>query len=222
MRVISVLNQKGGVAKSTTVMNLAAIAAETSRVLVVDIDPQGTATDWSARAEANGHPHAFQVVTETDPETLARVREADFDMVFVDTPGNIDNIELLKAIMSHADFAILPTEPAPAAMKPLMNTYRAAVEPYRVDYRVVITRADSRAPADVTDAQQLLSDAGLKVAKSFIRSYKDHERAPGSGLVVGSYERTRSAHKAEGDYRAVALELFAAWANATAPIKKGA
>ncbi|MHA7306597.1 AAA family ATPase [Arthrobacter sp. TMN-49] len=222
MRVIPVLNQKGGAGKSTTVMSLAAIAAENSRVLVVDIDPQGTAADWSARAEANGQTHAFEVVSESDPEILSRVREADFDMVFVDTPGNIENVELLKAIMSHADFAIMPTEPAPAAMKPLMNTYRAAVAPYGVDYRVVITRADSRAPADVTDAQELLTNAGLKVAKSFVRSYKDHERAPGTGVVVGSYDRTRSAQKAESDYRTVALELFSVWANATAPLKKGA
>lgn len=222
MRVIAVVNQKGGAGKSTTVMSLAAIAAENSRVLVVDIDPQQTATDWSGRAEDNGQPHAFEVVSESDPEILARVREADFDMVFVDTPGNIENVELLKAVMNHADFAIMPTEPAPAAMKPLMNTYRAAVAPYGVDYRVVVTRADSRAPADVTDAQELLTNAGLKVAKSFVRAYKDHERAPGTGAVIGNYDRTRSAHKAESDYRTVALELLSVWANATAPMKKGA
>ena len=40
MRVVSVINQKGGAGKSTTVMNLASVVAEHSRVLVVDVDPQ--------------------------------------------------------------------------------------------------------------------------------------------------------------------------------------
>lgn len=219
MRIVPVLNQKGGAAKSTTTINLAAIAAQNSKVLVVDVDPQGTAKDWAAKAEAHGAPLPFEVIAESDPALLARIRETDFDLVFVDTPGNLQNMDVLKAVMEHADFAILPTEPAPVGMKPLINTYRVAVMPNNVDYRVVITRADSRSLGDVTDAQELLEAAGLKVAKSFIRSYKAHERAPATGATVGTYERTATTENAEKDYNSLALELFAAWANASTPTR---
>jgi chromosome partitioning protein len=73
MRRIAVLNQKGGVGKTTTTVNLAAaLAAEGYRTLILDLDPQAHATLHLGLLPGRSGPSLYEVLTENLP--LAKVR----------------------------------------------------------------------------------------------------------------------------------------------------
>lgn len=213
MRIVAVINQKGGAAKTTSVMNLAAIAAQHSKVLVVDVDPQQSVNLWAANAESlpDDSQLPFDVVSETNPNHLQRIRELDYDVVFVDTPGSIDNTEVLQTVVENSDFVLMPTEPAGLGLLPVINTYKKVVAPSGKDYRAFITKVDTTSLQDASDAQAFLRGQGLTVCETIIRRYKVHERAPLTGEVVTGYENTRNAQKAAMDYKDLSLELMSIW-----------
>src|SRR6266446_5225195 len=82
VRTIAVVNRKGGSGKTTTAVSLAAVLAERGLpTLLVDLDPQGSASVWLADArDDRGRMHAF---TKTaDVEAIAvRTRVAGLDIV---------------------------------------------------------------------------------------------------------------------------------------------
>ena len=87
-RRIAVLNQKGGVGKTTTTVNLAAaLAAEGHRTLVLDLDPQSHATLHLGILPGRSGPSLYEVLTEGMP--LAEVRKEVAPNLFV-CGGHID------------------------------------------------------------------------------------------------------------------------------------
>src|SRR5690606_1605504 len=89
-RVIAIANQKGGVGKTTTAINLGAgLAVAERRTLVVDLDPQGNATSGIGldRAQLNGS--VYDVLVDGTPVDEVRVRRIHFPRLDI-VPSSTD------------------------------------------------------------------------------------------------------------------------------------
>ena len=206
-KILVVLNGKGGVGKTTTAINLAAAFAENDRVLLVDADPQGSATWWAGRGD---RPMGFDLRQETNPSELAALRQGDdYVLIVVDTPPALAS-EALAAVIPIADYIILPTPPAPMDLTALIETVRSTVTPKGIAHRVLLTRVDPRSINEALEAQKTLKELGIPACSAFIRAYKAHERAALEGLPITLWNGN-NAREAEADYRHVAEEIQQDW-----------
>jgi chromosome partitioning protein len=207
IKILAVVNGKGGVGKTTTAVNLAAILAEKQQVLLVDADPQGSATWWVERSSTGMD---FDLTQETEPTLLANLRKInDYDLVVVDTPPALRSAAL-KAVVASADYLVLPTPPAPMDLTTLIETVQQAVMPLAVAHRVLLTKVDPRSLRETLEAQNTLLELGIPACHAFVRNYKAHERAVLEGMPVTEW-RGKNAREAEADYRRVVEELQRDW-----------
>jgi chromosome partitioning protein len=126
-KIISVCNQKGGCGKTTVTMALAgAFAARKFRVLVVDGDPQGSASSWSANApDETPFPATVVNLARAGKNMPMEVRKmvSDYDVVIMDCPPAVDS-PVPQAALLISDLAVIPLIPSPldvAAAAPFMR-----------------------------------------------------------------------------------------------------
>lgn len=215
MRVITAINQKGGVSKTTTVVALATSFAEAGhKVLLVDVDPQASAHWWCGHVEAQGGEPPFDVVAETDPGVLGQLRNVGgYDTVFVDSPGSLSSEEVLKVVISNSDYLIIPSPPAAFDVVSAFKTINSLVKPSGKPHKVLLTRVDSRAiDLDVSSAREEFQSQGVPVFTSIIRALKAHPNSQTEGRLLTSPFPDRSTRNAWEDYNALTKELLAEFA----------
>ncbi|WP_437623343.1 AAA family ATPase [Sorangium sp. So ce1151] len=109
---VAVLNQKGGVGKTTLASNLAAAAhLEGRRTLLLDLDAQGSALDWSASREASSKLDGLACAKADRALNLPRFREltAGFDVAVLDGPPRLGDVTRAAAVA--ADVILVPLRP---------------------------------------------------------------------------------------------------------------
>ena len=159
--IVALLNQKGGVGKTTLALHLAGEwAGQGKRVILIDADPQGSALDWSQQRARGGLPRLFGVVglardtLHREAPELAR----DADHVVIDGPPRVAG--LMRSALLAADLVLIPVQPSPfdgwASAEILALLREARLYRPRLVARFVLNRCGARTIIARETAQTLV------------------------------------------------------------------
>lgn len=112
MRVIAITSQKGGSGKTTITGHLAVEAEKRGAgpVAIIDVDPQGSLSDWwNERTDET--PFFADASLATLDADLAALKDAGIKLVFVDTPPAITRS--IQTVVQKSDLVLIPTRPSP-------------------------------------------------------------------------------------------------------------
>ncbi|HEX8421456.1 MAG TPA: ParA family partition ATPase [Sphingomonas sp.] len=174
--IVALLNQKGGVGKTTLALHLAGEwARRGARVTLVDADPQGSALDWSEARAYGDAPRLFGVVGLARDTLHREAAElaTTADVVVIDGPPRVAS--LMRSALLAADLVLIPVQPSPldgwasAEMVALLGEARV----FRPDLaaRFVLNRCPARATIvrttgdalDVADPPSMASRIGQRI-----------------------------------------------------------
>ncbi|HEV2605622.1 MAG TPA: ParA family partition ATPase [Microvirga sp.] len=147
--IVALLNQKGGVGKTTLALHLAGRwAVQGGRVLVVDADPQGSALDWSEQRGREGLARLFSVVGLARDMLHRELPEVarGYDRVVIDGPPRVAGIA--RSALIAADLVLIPATPSPfdgwASAEMLRQLDEARVYRPGLPARLLLNRVSAR------------------------------------------------------------------------------
>ena len=196
-RIIAVASQKGGGGKTTLAAAIGVCAAARGfRVILLDLDPQQSLSDWWNDREGDAPD---LITAEPEEITAGQLRRLSADLVIIDTPPAHDSEARVVAALSAADLAMIPVRPSRLDLKAVARTAGLA-KAAGVPARYVISQAVARS--------SLVSQAVTVLSKHGPIAGIVHGRA----LYASAMTDGRTAQEIEPRGKA-ALEIIALWEN---------
>jgi chromosome partitioning protein len=184
MKVISFLNQKGGVGKSTLARAIVCEAAKSNLAIkLADMDTQqATCMDWHRQRLDNGYEPVASVECFNKAEDIQKSVRFEYDLLVIDGAprASIGTLEIAKI----SDTVVLPTC---SSRDDLMPTVRLANELVkegidRSKIVFVLTRVASKNKNEIIDAVDFLSNSGFTLMEGMLTEYTAYRSAMAVGL----------------------------------------
>ena len=192
-KIISVVNQKGGSGKTTVSMQLAgALARRGHKVLVVDADPQGTATRWAASAEdEKPFPASVVGLSAASAKVHREVRKFvdDYQYIVIDCPPAADSPVPQSALLI-ADLALVPIIPSPLDMWAAV-AIRQVIENVgdineELKARLVINQCQPNTTL-AREALEVLPEFGIDLCATYIHQRQVYRQSAVFGQTVHDF-----------------------------------
>jgi chromosome partitioning protein len=202
-KVITICNQKGGSGKTTVSMQLAgSLAHRGHKVLVVDADPQGTATRWAASAE-DDTPFPASVVGLSAASTKVH-REVkkfveDYEFILIDCPPAADSPVPQSALLI-ADLALVPVIPSPLDLWASVGIRKVIESVMEINETLIARLVVNQCQPNTNlakEVMEVLPEFGIELVRVQLRQRTVYRQSAVFGQTVHNFGRDAAAAIAE-------------------------
>jgi len=182
--IISVLNQKGGVGKTTLALSLSSYLSKKFKVLVIDADPQNSAINWYLSSDKEG---GFSVINLSQKKIHLEIKEIkqEYDYIVIDGPPR--TTEVVRSCILSSDIILIPCTPSIYDIWASQETVKLIEEALsfkkNIEYAFVINKKIVKT-AIGRDAVKTLKDLNVPILKSHICQRVAFAEAAAEGKTV--------------------------------------